>query len=162
VKLAESRGDDHRRVRRCRLGGAAGTAVVEFALVVPLLLLIVFGIIDFGRALNYWNDATHLASTGARFAIVNQNPGDPGTLADWIKSKGDTGEFQDNATVCIAFLGEPQVGQAVEVTVDVEFTWLPFIGGEALGGITSTTMTGSAVMRLEQPPTTPGITGCSS
>ena len=51
-----------------------GTAVVEFALVAPLLFLIVFGIVDFGRALNYYNDLTQLAGQGARAAAVNRNP----------------------------------------------------------------------------------------
>src|SRR5690242_3027793 len=56
-----------------------GVAVVEFALVVGPLLLIVFGILDFGRALNYYNDVTQLAGQGARFAAVNQEPDCVGT-----------------------------------------------------------------------------------
>ena len=129
-----------------------------------MLLLIVFGILDFGRALNYLNDSTQLARAGARWAIVNKPfselekaDGSPCTdsLAQCIKDNAVTGEMRDNTTVCIDFMGnaDPWVGDPVKVTVDVDFTWLPFIGGEGLGGITSTNMTGSAVMRLEQPPT---------
>lgn len=51
-----------------------GTAVVEFALVAPLLFLIVFGIIEFGRILNAYNQLTQLAGQGARAATVNRNP----------------------------------------------------------------------------------------
>jgi len=51
-----------------------GTAVVEFALVAPLLFLIVFGIIEFGRILNGYNQLTQLAGQGARAATVNRNP----------------------------------------------------------------------------------------
>jgi TadE-like protein len=51
-----------------------GTAVVEFALVAPLLFLLLFGIIEFGRVLNYYNDLTQLSGQGARAAVVNQNP----------------------------------------------------------------------------------------
>jgi Flp pilus assembly protein TadG len=51
-----------------------GTAVVEFALVAPLLFLLVFGIIEFGRALNAYNQITQLAGQGARAAAVNRNP----------------------------------------------------------------------------------------
>ena len=64
--------DDSQRIGARRRAGEAGTAVVEFALIVPLLLLIVFGILDFGRALNYLNDSTQLARAGARWAIVNK------------------------------------------------------------------------------------------
>jgi Flp pilus assembly protein TadG len=51
-----------------------GTAVVEFALIAPLLFLIVFGIIEFGRMLNAYNQLTQLAGQGARAATVNRNP----------------------------------------------------------------------------------------
>src|SRR5256714_10162935 len=51
-----------------------GTALVEFALIAPLLFLLLFGMIEFGRALNYYNDLTQLAGQGARAAVVNRNP----------------------------------------------------------------------------------------
>src|SRR6266853_249605 len=51
-----------------------GPAVVEFALIAPLLFLLVGGVIDFARALNYYNDLTQLAGQGARAAIVASNP----------------------------------------------------------------------------------------
>jgi hypothetical protein len=51
-----------------------GTALVEFALVAPLLFLIVFGIIEFGLILNAYNQLTQLAGQGARAAAVNRNP----------------------------------------------------------------------------------------
>jgi Flp pilus assembly protein TadG len=45
---------------------------VEFALLLPLLLLLVFGIIDFGRALNAQITLTQAARTGARLAALGQ------------------------------------------------------------------------------------------
>jgi Flp pilus assembly protein TadG len=161
VRLRGSSDSSRAGVRRCR--HESGTAVVEFALVVPLLLLIVFGILDGARALNYVNDATHLAATGARFAVVNNNPGaaDGMTLAEWIKSEGATGEFQDNSTVCIALLGTNQPGQPVEVTVEVDFNWLPFFGNYWDLDFKNS-LEGSAVMRLEQTPTAFSDGECSS
>ena len=47
---------------------------MEFALIAPLLFLLLFGIIDFGRALDYYNQVTQLAGQGARAAAVNRNP----------------------------------------------------------------------------------------
>jgi len=47
-----------------------GTAAVEFALVLPVLLLIVFGIIDFGRALNAQISLTGAAREGVRLAAL--------------------------------------------------------------------------------------------
>jgi Flp pilus assembly protein TadG len=143
----------------------SGAAVVEFAVVLPVLLLIVFGILDFGRAMNYENDATHLANEGARFAVVNSNPGGSTSLADWIRAQGDTSEMQNNSTVCVSFPTNAatgtsmQVGDPVQVTVAVNFSWLPYIGTAV--GSASSTMTGKALMRLEQPPTNFGA-GCST
>src|SRR5215472_333163 len=60
-----------RRGRRVR-GGDRGAAAVEFALLLPLLLLLVFGIIDFGRAINAQITLTQAARTGARLAALGQ------------------------------------------------------------------------------------------
>jgi Flp pilus assembly protein TadG len=65
-----------------RLRSERGTAVVEFALIAPLLFLLVGGIIDFARAMNYYNDLTQLAGQGARSAIVAANPDGTGPASD--------------------------------------------------------------------------------
>ena len=49
-----------------------GATAVEFALLLPLLLLLVFGIVDFGRALNAQITLTQAARTGARLAALGQ------------------------------------------------------------------------------------------
>ena len=95
--------DDSTRVTRIRhrLSSQKGTAMVEMALVLPILLFLVLGIVDFGRAINYWNDANQLAADGARFAAVDKNPGeDTATNADndfrhWIRIQADTDELRD-------------------------------------------------------------------
>ncbi|MEV4706191.1 TadE/TadG family type IV pilus assembly protein [Actinoplanes sp. NPDC049316] len=46
--------------------GDQGAAAVELALVLPLLLLVLFGVIDFGRALNAQITLTEAAREGAR------------------------------------------------------------------------------------------------
>ena len=52
--------------------GERGATAVEFALLLPVLLLVVFGIIDFGRALNAQITLTQAAREGARLAALNQ------------------------------------------------------------------------------------------
>jgi Flp pilus assembly protein TadG len=135
------------------LAGQRGAVLVEFALVLPILLLLLLGMMDFGRAINYWIDETHLANVTARFAAVDNNPGASSglTLQEWTKSQAET-EQLETADVSICLLGEPKIGEPVRVTVSYPFEWTSFISNEALGGITSTTLTGSATMRLEQVP----------
>ena len=48
-----------------------GAALVEMAIILPLLLLIVFGIFEFGRAMVITNSLTNAAREGARQAAVS-------------------------------------------------------------------------------------------
>lgn len=49
-----------------------GQTVSEFALVLPLLLLLLVGILDFGRVVFAYNSVSNAARTATRVAIVNQ------------------------------------------------------------------------------------------
>jgi Flp pilus assembly protein TadG len=158
------------RLLRARAAGSgdseAGVALVEFALVLPLLLILLFAMLDFGKAFNYWIDETHLANEGARWEVVNKNPGS-GSLQQYIQQQADTPELRNGGTssvatplqVCISFPnGSAEVGDPVHVTTSVTYNWLPFLGSRV--GIAQTTITGSSTMRLEARPTTYGA-GCS-
>ncbi len=51
---------------------SGGQALVEFALVFPLMMLLVFGVLDAGRAILAYNTVASVARDAARVAIVNQ------------------------------------------------------------------------------------------
>jgi hypothetical protein len=118
-----------------------GTALVEFALIAPFLFLLLFGIIDFGRALNYYNQVTQLAGQGARAAQVNRMPdGTAITSGSALQSAlvASTGqpELRNGEVVCITQV-PTNVGDPVTVKVSYQFHFLPLIGaaGGALGGL---------------------------
>ncbi|MEK6275159.1 MAG: TadE/TadG family type IV pilus assembly protein [Actinomycetota bacterium] len=149
-----------------RLRNEEGTALVEFALILPILALLLFAMLDFGKAFNYWIDETHLANEGARWAVVNRNPGG-GSLQEYISQQATTDELRNGGTasvpnpaqVCISFPnGTSNVGDPVEVTMSATYHWLPILGSRI--GIGQTTITGSSRMRLEALPTNYGA-GCS-
>ena len=50
-----------------------GQAMVEFALVLPIFLLVLLGVFDFGRAIYAYNDVANAAREGARTAIIYQS-----------------------------------------------------------------------------------------
>ena len=107
-------------------------------LVLPLLLVILFAMLDFGRVFNYWIDATHLANEGARFAAVNNNPNTSGTLQAYIQQQGDTDELRNSGTASVPTLSRfishlqvpAAVRQPVTVTATVTYNWLPFLSSD--------------------------------
>ncbi|MGH2756907.1 MAG: TadE/TadG family type IV pilus assembly protein [Actinomycetota bacterium] len=57
---------------------------MEFALVLPLLLLLVFGIIEFGFIFNRWVTVTHAAREGVRVLSLTGNTTD---ATEWAAAK---------------------------------------------------------------------------
>jgi len=58
-----------------------GQTMVEFALIMPVLLLVIFGIIQFGVLYNDYISLTDATRIGARKAAVSRQTGDPVGLA---------------------------------------------------------------------------------
>jgi len=160
--------------RRGRLAKQRGAALVELAIVLPLVMVMLLGMLDFGQAFNSWIDETHLSNMGARLAAVNYKaPTCTGAnqttcLAQYIQQKADlnvlqTGRSgdayapaQNAAQVCISFppvTGHtaPLVGDPVQVTVTVNYRWLKYVSTKLNLG--TTTIRGKAAMRLEGSPT---------
>jgi len=143
--------------------------MVEFALILPVFLMGIFLIFDFGRAINYWIDETHLASEGARLAAVDRVPSG-GDLKTYLRGEADTGELRDGGTdsvsnplqVCVEFPSNAvtgtsgKVGDPVKVIVRTTYNWMPILGIDA----TSSTIVGSATNRLERTPSY--AAGCTS
>ena len=63
-------------MRALRRQDRRAQGLVEFALVFPVFLLIMFGLFDIGRAVFAFNEITNAAREGARLAIVNQDLSD--------------------------------------------------------------------------------------
>ena len=121
--------------------------MTEFALIVPVFMLIVVGMLVFGRLLFYWIETNHVANETARWAIVDRNPYSPGqTLQQNARSRA-TDEFENNAAVCIDFPGKTydtvEPGDPVRVRVQVPVSFVKFLGW-------GVTIKGSATMRLER------------
>lgn len=83
------------RRRTDRGRGERGASLVEFALVAPLLFLLIFGIIEFGWGFSQYLDTRHGAREGARLAAVNYaDPANP------VPSKGAAQSGEIVAELC--------------------------------------------------------------
>lgn len=124
-----------------------GAAAVEFALLLPVLLLIVFGIIDFGRALNAQITLTQAAREGARLAALGQ----PNVVSRTQAAATGLSPVTVSVTACPAVAG-PSADAAV--TTSYTFSFVTPIGAIAGmfggGGFGSPiTLTAEGVMPCE-------------
>ncbi|MGO4434106.1 TadE/TadG family type IV pilus assembly protein [Paenarthrobacter sp. RAF9] len=124
-----------------------GAVAVEMAIVLPLLLLILVGIMEFGRAYNVQVSLTEAAREGARYAAVHYKEGSlnvTGTAlaaAPGLNGLGVT--VTNNAASCAP-------GSNVTVTTRVSLRSMSgFLDSGFFGapGIFPLTMTGVGVMR---------------
>ena len=81
------------RDRRLRAAGDSGAALVEFALVVPILALLLFGIIDFGVGFSQLNSMRQGTREGARQGVVADFGGDSSCTTTGTAATGDTKEL---------------------------------------------------------------------
>ena len=118
--------------------GERGQATVEFAIVLPLVLLLIVGIVEFGTAFNYWISLNHISNEGSRWTSVDRLPAftDEGTtfaaesnptvddLKKYITSQILTQDLRDKVNggggsidLCYSGGSDPKVGDAATVTL---------------------------------------------
>jgi len=108
-----------RRFRRQR----RGAVIVEFALVVPFLFLIVFGIIDFSRAYAQLNNINSSLREGARFGAAQKNPTVTSIQDEVIRFSTTWGNPLIRAEIDVA------IGDDITVSVTDYPITLPTLGG---------------------------------
>jgi Flp pilus assembly protein TadG len=59
-----------------RRSARTGQSLVEFALVLPLILLLIMGVVDLGRGIFAYNEVADAAREGGRTGIINQTLSD--------------------------------------------------------------------------------------
>jgi Flp pilus assembly protein TadG len=73
-------------MRKQRFGGDAGVALVEFALVAPLLLFLMIGILDVGRAVNAYVTISNAAREGSHYAALHPTAS-PGAIESAVRAR---------------------------------------------------------------------------
>jgi Flp pilus assembly protein TadG len=126
-RAAIKRGNARRRQR--------GSNLVEMALTISVFLMLLFGIIEFGRGVFAYNQLSYLAHEGARFASLNgstvTNPATGTTISDYVNSKAiaigtvvTTTEWQNGSNL---------PGHWVRVRVAYPFTFVaPYMPASSL------------------------------
>jgi Flp pilus assembly protein TadG len=132
-----------RRLLRAASRGERGQALVEFAIVLPLLLLLLLGIVDFARAWNVYEVLTDAAREGARIAVVDQPATTEQDVRDAIVAAGQRAAIGiDPADITITGFHAGRGTQAtVRIEYDYELKWVGALLGLVSGDRTVTMIT---------------------
>lgn len=152
--------------RRRRGRAESGQALAEMAMVIPALLLLVFGIVEFGAAWRSYQVVTNAAREGSRRAVMARaglvDPSEPAVLriVEDVMTSGGLDFQEDYVTFsCDGVEGslcEDVRGAAEEVRIDYPYDFV-FVGpladlacvGCDGGDFGTITLTASSVMRSE-------------
>ena len=128
------------RILKRRACDERGQSSVEIALVLPVLLLMLAGLVDFGRAFQAYIVVTNAAREGARYGSLFPDDAD-GIVDATTQGASDIGASLDADDIDINDLGAPPGG-----TIRVTVTYLlDTILGSVIGA-SSLTIRGSTAM----------------
>ncbi len=116
--------------------GERGAAVIEFAILLPLLILILFGTVEFGRGYNAKSTLTHASREGVRVLAL-----DSGDAAATARAAAPS---LDGSQIGVSTAGGSPCtpGQPVSVTLTYPFSYTIPLFGEG-----TITLTETATMR---------------
>lgn len=129
-----------------------GASLVEFAVLSPLLILLVLGIVEFGWLFGQFNEVRHSAQEGARWGAVS-NPDIDGnaaiTVADLVQRVCDSANLAAGTDLFVAAdPGSTVKGGTGTVTVTARID--PLTGAPIISQFLPSEVSSTATFRLEQ------------
>lgn len=99
-----------------------GAALVEFAMILPILILLIFGVIEFGRGYHTKSTLTHAARESVRVAALDS--GDP------VATARNAAPNLDGGAITVTVSSDPcTLGDPVTVTLEYDHTYdIPLFG----------------------------------
>lgn len=141
-----------RNVNRASNKRDGGASLIEFAVAMPLLLILVLGIIEFGFVLAQMNEVRHGAREGARYAAVSRPDLDgnatEGDNADVRTAVCDSINLPGTASITVELSGGPNRYDygTIRVVADTE----SLSNAPIISGMLPDTIANEARFRLEQ------------
>jgi Flp pilus assembly protein TadG len=137
-------------LRKLLRGREKGQSLVEFALASIVFFIMVFGLIDVGRAVWNYNTLSQATREGARYAIVHgSRSADPATADDPQDIVDQVEKFAgglnlDDLTVTATWPDDSN-NPGREVTIESTYSYTPMFG---MFGIPSFDMSSSSTMEI--------------
>jgi len=143
------------RIARKLRNSEKGQALVEFTMILPIFLMLLFGLVDFGRGFYTWLLVSNAAREGARIAAVQS---DNATIDQRIYDSfcdnypSSCGLSPSKLTISKTNVQGPR-GEPVEIDLSYDFDYATPIGDLIAilsgGTLTAPTITAHSSMRLE-------------
>lgn len=125
-----------------KLKSEKGQSMVEFALVIPVFILLLFGILDCGRIFNAYLTIDNAAREAARAASIGK---DDSTVQSIAVNRGSSIHLTASQ-VAISPGGEKSSGTPVTIKITYPVDFLTPVIGNIVGPLT---LTNTTVMRVE-------------
>lgn len=126
---------------------SSGQSITEFALAVPIVLLVIFTFMDLGRAIYYFTSISNAVREGARYAMVHAIDGtdDRDDVIDHVIGYSVAVKIEP-ADVSVTCTGS--TNDHVTVSASYEFDPVtPFLA-ELMSGASTMTMSTESTMKL--------------
>jgi Flp pilus assembly protein TadG len=106
--------------KRAAIRSERGQTMAEFALVLPVLVLLLFGIVQFGITFNHYVTLTDAVRAGARKAAVSRHERDPvGVTVDTVRTAATDLKAAD---LQIGVQSSWEAGDQVKVTASYPYS----------------------------------------
>ena len=121
-------------------GDRRGATAVEFALLAPTFIVMLFGVLQVGIALQNYNAMRSLSADVARHAMIQHARNTPlsnSALTTYAESRGSGAPYlllADNLEVTIAPATTPQISDAAELTLTIEYEIPSLLSSMGLDG----------------------------
>jgi Flp pilus assembly protein TadG len=121
----------------------SGQSLVEFALVVPLLILLLMGIVEFARAYNAWHIITDAGREGGRTAVIADPAVDRDSVVSVVRNALERGGLTSPDVQIDVDNFRTQTGDSTAVVISYPYRFVlldSFMGPRVIQLSTSTVM----------------------
>ncbi len=131
-------------------GNESGQALVEFALVIPIFLLLLLGVVEFARAWNIYEVITDAGREGARTAVVDNPAFTEADVVSVIQAAGNRAgiTIETSDVQIVGFRSGRGNSTSVRIEYDHELRWVGALLG-LLTGDRTLTLVSEFAMRNE-------------
>ena len=105
------------------LRDSRASALIEFAMLAPVFILLLIGMLQIGLQIQNYNAVRNLASDGARYAVVQYQKGiknSTSSIEAWIRARAVSGQYNLNTDRLGIAVSQPLTGSQVAGTTEMD------------------------------------------